>query len=407
MENVEVNGQVIQRQSGILVRQGDSAKGATVEYDDWYAKEKNSYLSNLKSDREREIANSVLDNIRFQSREHVLNHETHQGIEAYTADLHKNITTKLDSNEFDNAKGALASSKNRISPDAYIALEKTIQGKEFDNLRGLTWQNVSNYKLADGSPDYAKQSALVDKMDLPIEKKDSIKDYIKAKGNEMAMIKREQDKATDYSFMEELYKGKKQGAGLDQSLTLVSKYGDGAWDKAQKEDIVKKLYSPENIKTDPVTYVAIWRGIKNNQVTANDVYSAYKQGKISGSDFMELSKLTNKGEGNLKAAYDRIEISAKELYKNETDRAKYLYTVKQIQTENPSISGDELIKKADDLGKKVVTSPGWLWDTKETLYKVELAKSDAKNKAWGTLESDFGRDVVNAIGRIKSDKKFL
>jgi hypothetical protein len=328
------------------------------------------------------------------------------GVQAVTSEMIKNSVNAILEKSPQQARTILEATKKFIAPTEAAKLDETIKGKEIWDEQNGVWGQVKNYRLPDGTSDLGKMNTFVDQMSIPTERKEKFKSYIQAQAGEQNQIKKARDNAVDYSFMNTIYDGKKKGVTLSQALPQAQKFGQGAWDVGQKEEIIKKLYAQAEGKTDPVTYMALWTAVRNGQAGAPEMYQAYTKGRVTGSDFMELSKLAYKGEGNLKQTWDRIEIDAKEIYKEPVDRAKYLYTVKELEKENPGISGEELYKKAIDLREKDPSTKWFfgLFGGKEN-YQVELAKRDAKNAAWGTLENDFGRDTVQAIGQASQRSK--
>jgi hypothetical protein len=452
---------------GFMLRQLDQTKDSTPEFDQFYHQDlKQKYLDTVTSDAQKTMLQREMDTRFTATRDQIIKHEVTQTNEAFNKSAATFVKTSVDLSAgitdpsilkaaiaHTQEYQALALQRNGLTPDEIaqsskevagemakaavlavieqnpkaarsllentktvmsehqaVDLEKTVKGKEFADKQVAVFNTVSGFKLEDGTPDFAKmESTILSMKDTPTAEKEKLWDYSKARAGEMSQQKKQQDTAKDYDFMNQIYAGKAKGTmSRDQAIQYANKVGDGAWDVGQKEAIVTKLYTTD-IKTDPVTYMAMWEGVRNGQLQAKDLYQVFTKGRISGSDFMELSKLAFKGEGNLKSTMDMIEIQAKEKYADPIDRARFIYSVEEAKRTNPGITSDELYKKAQTLMDKDPNT-GWLgFIGVKKNYQTEFSKSGEDLLAMGQVKQDLGSDVVKSIERttLKGQSKFM
>lgn len=312
-----------------------------------------------------------------------------------------NIYSRLEKDP-DSAKKTLMAFKDHLSPDFYQKADKEIEGKRFDSMRSNLYTNTfAGMKLSDGEPDIARMEKAIEVSKFDPKQKEELRSYVKSRALEDNQSFHRQEKDTLNRFENEIISGKNQGSTLTDALKVASRYGRDAKDVAEKQDIAKKLYTDPAAKSDPDAVIGIYEKTLNGTISRSEIQQAYQDGKLNASDYMSASKhYLNEKTGETKKedslTWQRVKILGDEKFGNDKEKkAEFYYVVKSLgQGKSP----EEMLKIANDQLKDVVTSPGWLWDSKEPRYSVEKNKMDANNAVWGSLHEDVGKDTVNAIG---------
>jgi hypothetical protein len=278
-------------------------------------------------------------------------------------------------------------------------IERAVEGAMTTEQAVATWQEVRGFRLADGNPDQDRiEKYVMARKDLSTEKKEKIWDYVRSKATEEATQKRANDAAIDHDFKNNLITGKKKGMVLDDALRLADQYGGDEVTKLDRQEIAKKLYTSE-IKTDPFAYNGLWRGIQEGRFGEAEINRAFKEGKISGSDYMELTKssfsrINKYDEQDRKFVLDQVTEMSKELPKKERDDFTYL-VLRNSHGKTPQ----EILKYAKDMKDLTPDSKGAWFRLDEHNYSTRVKQTEAQDLVWGKMDEDLGRGIALEIGR--------
>jgi hypothetical protein len=446
------------RPKGILLREKAWAKDATPEFDQGFTEARERYLGAAKTDRQRDMLSKLLDNHYESLRDNVIRHEASQDREAFkdsydaaintriqSAAMHRDSATLLrdmdeaaavqsvghkrlglqgEAAEFDRkqlhakmlktafdanlerdwkaADALVEASKDRIPENAYAELKKTIEGKQIHEQVKSTWGQVGSYRMADGTSDLPRMMKTIDGMQVPDDRKEKLKNEIKAKALEEDQFRKRAEGAQTHGFTNEVLLARKKGVRLEQVLEqAVPKYGGDPVRRNELSEIAKKLYTTD-IKTDPQAYYQVWESIKSGDPNGQTlVKQAFAENKISGSDMVELLKLTH-SEAHREDEYmkgqviDSVKDLARQSYGNSKSGKQkqngFLYTV---LVRSRGKSPEETQKIAADLLKSDDSS-GWFW--KDDQWVAEKKGIEANNAAMGLLHQDLGENVTSALG---------
>ena len=313
--------------------------------------------------------------------------------------VNNNIMAKLETDP-DGALKTLELNKDNLSGEFYTKAKGIVEGKRFDNLRRDMWdQTFSKFKMADGNIDLGRAKKVIDSTNgFTNEQKDKLFDYAQAKAGEFRQIKLQGEAADLDGFYNAVASAKKQNASIDDALRVVGKFGGDAKEKMDREDYIKKLYSSPS-KTNPEIYLSAWEKVQDGSITKDEIRDIWKNGAINNGDFESLSKeLYQKqltGEGN--KGFQRIKLLADEEFPkgaDKTKKAEFLYLVRE---ETKNMKPEEAFVYAKDKLNKVVTDKGYIWDTKDYKFKLDLKAKDAQSEMVGMIYNDLGRDNTNTI----------
>jgi hypothetical protein len=452
-QDVDENGRPV----GFLNRQKNHATGLTPEFDQTFRELKQKYVGSLANDTQKQLFSKMIDNHYEGLRGTVIRHEAEQGRELFketvssavkqriseaatisdpslllkaiddaqglqtgglkrmgsqddvvgahnqvlAGELVKSSFGPLLSQDYRKAEAVLNAARSRVPADVAAEMDKALEGRKLEDERVSTWKQVAGHRLADGTPDTNRmQNSIFAREDLTTEKKEKLWDYVKVRAAEENQQRKQQEVATDHSFKNEVFAAKKGGANLDAALKLVSKYGGDEVAQQERTEIVKALYTTKTI-TDPVTYNKLWEGVQEGKMGKTELNVAFAQGKISSSDFMELTKtgynaLHKEDEFYKKEIIDRVKDLAQTEYgSNEKKRNGFLYSV---LISSRGKTPEETWKIAQDLTKND-PSTGAFSFTQDAQWETNVKRSDAQNLVWGKLHQDIGQDQVKAIGQ--------
>lgn len=436
-KDADANGRPI----GILNRKGDQAREAGIEFDQVVQTDmRPRFMDTLTSDGAKESFAKMIDHDHLVTREALMRHEVTQlreaeveslgafrkqnilGAAAFTDarelseamkfnDTHVERSVRLgmdrsaaemaaaaDRDEMaKNAIGGLIERdpmraqklfngiKGNITEEAKAKLQNAIDGKVFTDQAQTIWSRVSSStpRLADGSLDErAIATSAVEagrKAGLPADKLEKLDSYVRAKAGEaMADDKREKS-ANDNEYLNQIVDLRKKKGSLDDAFKVANSFGASSWDEKQKRDIAEKLWKEEekNVKTDPVFYVAIMRGVeeKSKDVTPKTLYDFYQKGKLSGADFIHFNKelMANvKGDKQndpFTIMRKRLEIEAEGKYSKANLRDQYLFEVDQLKRQRPDMTPSEFY----EMGKQFMDkdpNTGWLGMFKKDMFRT-------------------------------------
>jgi hypothetical protein len=451
----------------LMNRAGGQAKGATMAFDGAYRQVKEDALGRVQEPLQKATLNRLLDTHYETMRGTVIRHEAEQGRLAYQSSVESYLKqgvaqagaiTDPDSmgkaidqahfvqaegmkrmgadpaaievsqaelahqmvkasfgplltQDYRKAKQLLDGVRGKLAPTDAARFDQELDGKQLDDTRQAVWNHVESFELSNGDPDEAKMQAHVMALDLPTDKKEKIWDYVKARAGEQMQQQKLEDAAQDNSFLNQVYQVKKQGGTLTDALKLVPQYGGDNSTQAERQAAATKIFTTRT-QTDPQTYVDLWEGVKSGSLGKAEIYKAYAQEKLSGSDFRQLietkfNTLHKDDEFMQKEMMERVKELADATYptSRKQDKAQFLYTV---LTESRGKTPQETWKAANDL-LKGDPNTGFHGFFESPQWKTDAKTSDAQNLMWGQLHSDIGSKAVSAIGQgamFKGAKNF-
>lgn len=313
--------------------------------------------------------------------------------------IKSNIMAKLEQDP-NGALITLEKNKDQLSGEFYGKAKQMVEGKRFDDLRLNLWNNqFSKMKMGDGNVDLARVEKAINASQFTNEQKTKLYDFAQAKSGELRQQKTQAEAARNDSFHNAFAVAMKQGQNLEQTLKLSTKFGGDAFEIMKREEFIKEAFKKPR-ETNTEIYLSTWEKVQSGDMTREDLHKVWKDGFINNNDYESLSKdlyhkqTTGEGDKN----FERIKLLAQDEIGDKKEQAKFLYEIKQA-TKN--MRPEERLAYAKDSLKEVVTKKGWIFDTKEAKYKVDLQKRDANSEAWGMLYNDSGKEAVDAILKTK------
>ncbi len=336
------------------------------------------------------------------------------------------VGRKLDNGDYKGAQSFFDTNKESFAAHDVGHVEKSLEDGKVLTLGKEAYASMGGFKLSNGAPDLARmESSIESNPNYGDREREKILTFVKAKAGDDWRNKLAQDNARDETFKNSAINAKKNGQPLEQSLLLAGKYSDGSYNQAVKEDFVRALYAPPDIKDDPAARNALADAIDAGTGTSEQIDLAYKQGKITaGTNIALHSQWHNvviEGKSpEMQRANEQIKMMAKARFGSDHDAIDAY--VSEVKSSSFLKSPKERIKIADDLLKEDKSTasrfPTWLpeWTSSVSLgvvgpgkevpffggdpqYKTNEARTHANDLALGNFHQDLGVDAVNAIGR--------
>jgi hypothetical protein len=449
--------------AGLLNRELGDASGATVEFDGRFGKLEEKYLNNAKNQQQRDLLTPMLSNAYKSARASVINHEAGQlnaadrksledfktqreaDASAYTsaeqineaisqataiygpglrrhgidpavgnANISYNIVNNAVSTMLERdtaqARAMFEKTKGSLTAKDRESVELKIQGKELLDEQQAAWEQLSVFRLSDGSADLGTMKSKIDgavaNKQINQDKANKIWSYVRSRAQEQGAIKLDRDNAQDTSFMNAISTAKANGESMNQAMRFVGVFGRQANDKRLKSEIIKTIWTKEKIVRDDALYMTMWRDIDAGALntTQDQINKAfYIDKKLPVSDWESLSKkLYSEKSGNDKLPQDKkdaikkLGILADQKLEDKVQRDQFIY----LQTQKAdTLTADQLWKEGND---QLETDPETKWffhkfgGVKGFEKEWERADIDSTNKA--VLENALGARNVTAIG---------
>lgn len=331
------------------------------------------------------------------------------------AALHAGVIQRMtDSDDPERAAEYFEANKDALGKYAHTAKDLVERSAAIE--RGnAAWERVGAFRLADGTPDEGKmQEAILGDDSMTPQEREKAWDFVKAKAGEARAQKSREDSARDRSFLNSAISARKQNQPLESALKLAARFSIDPYDRALKEDAIKKMYSPEQVVTNPQKKIALWEGIQDGTVGRADIDAAAARGELSPSDHISLRQdyynVVSEGKSpEMRRAHERVKLLAQDSFGKDPEAiASFL---SEVQSEARGKTPDEFFKIATD---KLKTDPAtqhsffslFSWGGQEQ-YKSDLEKRNAESLAFGKADQDLGAETMKAISNsaLRSGKK--
>jgi hypothetical protein len=333
------------------------------------------------------------------------------------------IQRMLANDDVEKAKAYYDANKGNLGAGEVTAVEKAIEDGSATQ-RGLAaWNDVRGLRLSNGEPDEAKmQAKIMEDPSLTTKEKEKAWEFVKAKAGEDIRNKSRQEAANDRTFMNSAIKARASGEPMEQALKIAGQYSADAYDKALKEDAVRKIYAPAEIKSDPATKVALLDGIDEGTVTRDQIDLAYQKKLISPSDWVSSRERYHNvvQEGKSPAqqrANEQVQILAKSRFGSDSNGIASF--VSDVKSASFGKSPEEMVKIAQDKLKQDegTVSRFWNWipvvggeaipGSGTPQYQTDQQKRTSESLVKGKLHQDLGVETVKAIelSNIRSGSK--
>lgn len=333
---------------GLMHRNLNQARGATVSLQDAYAKLREEFSERVPQPRQKSALAARMDAHFIQARDLIVRHEAQQRHEAFKSDLETNLKQRVSdaaalgdpatlaaaiaqaqkvqsegltrigrgeaeirlSGELlaaEMTKTSIAAVLERDPQRAKVILEavapvigksaaasigQAVDGKLFAEKAAAVWTEIAadnSVRLPDGSVDLAKaQAAVLARTDEPQDRKERIWDYVKARAGEELIARNRADEANDRAFYDAAIKAKGEGVPLAKALELAGGFNArDAYDVAQRAEVVKKLYAPAT-QTDPETFIGLWERVQSGGGSKQEIDHAFNAGALNPADWRSL-----------------------------------------------------------------------------------------------------------------------
>lgn len=323
------------------------------------------------------------------------------------------VTRMLDNGDYDAAQNFYDQNKDNFDAKDVLTVEKQLEDGKVKAKGIATWSDVQNMKLADGNPDEARmEKAVMTDPDTTDSEKEQILRFVKTKAGDERARKAEEDKAHDRAFMDAAINMRKSGVSLEAAMPLARKFGTDPYDQASKEQAIREIYAPTDVKTDPGTKVALLDGIDDGSVDIAQIDQAYKNHQLSPADWIAAREKyrTNVTDGKnpqQQRANEQVKILAKGQFGSDTDGMNGFLS--EVKSDAMGKSPDEMIKIANDKLKQDSASVSRFWNwipliggdaipfTGQPQYKTDIQKRTNDSLMKGQLQQDLGVETVKAI----------
>ncbi len=266
-ETIKVNGQDVTRKEGILNRVGNNTDGSTVEFRDWYIKNREEYLKQSPNLDTRTKLAKRLDDMYLTSNESVIKNEVKQKqaalVGSYTSSIKQQVEDAYALSDprslnmaIDNALQTQADLNRAIGADENTS--KLAMNKTTDDL-------VENSVLGKlkGTGNSAESISLLDsvKYKLSPERYDDLKDTIIKTDLQNKKQAEQVIKFNEAKTLEEIDTRIVDG---DMDITKLNEYRGKISDK---DFLQKKEYILSGKMIDPVTKVDIYNKLQDEFVS--------------------------------------------------------------------------------------------------------------------------------------------
>lgn len=307
------------------------------------------------------------------------------------------VSTMLE-NEPLRAQAMFEAIKESLPKGHVKEIERIIKGKTFADDRIAVWDSLSGaYRRADGS--YDREALRAKVMDLPgfnTVEKEKLVSYTEARADDSESAYRKGNAANDKAFLNEVITKHESGASLDDLLKMAAKYGRDPADIRQKENAVRRML--DTTKTDPETYLNTYEGIRNGEITAEQLELI----KLSGPDYLQFKKMLihdiEKPESSIKhrSVWKIIKDMAARKYSNVRSRNEYLTELMRGFRAAGGGTPEQLLAKAYDDLEKVKTSWTQIFGG-QPKWKISAEKHQEAALLKGRLETSLGSDLTDEI----------
>lgn len=275
---------------------------------------------------------------------------------------------------------------------------KTVEQAQLITRGMAAWNQVKGLTLSDGTPDEARQEAVIMASDMPNKMKLQVWEYVKARANEAAVQKSKADAARQNAMLNAAYQGFGKGVPLTDALKLPMKYGQTDYEKAVMSDAIKKIYSP-HAPSDPEKYMGLWRRIEDGTASQRDLDEAKARNEINVTDWMGLSKTLYKSQTDGSDPQEKIvglNIKAllEEKHYQPAKRDLFMYA---LNSQTIGKSADEKWLKATELMKSAPSK--WIFFGGGPQYKGDVEKLRKESAERGELFRSLGEEETRAIGK--------
>lgn len=350
----------------------------------------------------------------------ILDQKTHDSLSLTNSAI---VNKFLDSGDYHGAQSYYDANKQEFSVKDMGHVEESLKGGKTLMAGRDAWTKYGGLKLADGNPDEAKmEKAVMADPELPDLEKEKVLSFVKAKAGEARSQKSQKDAATDRAFMDQAIKSRKGGVPLEQALPLARKMSIDPYDQSLKEEALRKIYAPAEVKTDQEVNQALLDGIDEGTVSRDQIDKAYHDNKLSPSDWHSARERYHNtvSEGKspaMQQANEQLKLLAKSRFGSDTTaQAAFL---SEVRSAAMGKSPEETVKIANDKLKEDQKSASRFWNwipmvggtqipgTAQPQYETDLEKRTQNSLAVGQLHQDLGVETVKAIqlGAVRSGSK--
>lgn len=317
-----------------------------------------------------------------------------------SASVLKKIETSAD-----EARSYLETMKDQMNEASYAKLDSAIKGKEFENTKANLWdREFSHFKLSDGNHDLEKAQKVIEKMDgYTEEQKSDLFNHMKAKAGSEKAMRGQKRESIDREFTNNAFTGKEQGKGFEELMKMAHDYSEDPTDRVAKENVIRKMFEGNKVKTDPVEYQKLWEGIQLGTYKVEDVDRAMIGNRIDSSDWKSLRQMvfkSDRGASGKNPASDEIKLLADSSFGNsdsqKAKKAEFMYTIER-KVRDEGLTKEQAIIEANN----AIKSKGWFSSKYE--YEKDFAKYSNSDLMTGELQNSIGADMYKFIGSTQKN----
>lgn len=321
------------------------------------------------------------------------------------------IESKLDARNVGAARTYFDAHSKDMTEAARMHADKVIQAREQYEQGNDYYQDVQNFRLADGSPDIEKARAYVfqnSKQDT--EGTESISRYVEGRLNEAYRMKKEQESATTRDLQNRVITGQKKGATLSDALTLAPPVSKDPLDRQTKEEWIRQQYAVDDkVPKNPPLYMDFWRAIHGDKLPDAAIETKINQAVVGrqlpandGQHLAEqLFERQIKGENAQSTlVWKQIDAFVDEKFSgNKLEQEKNKTFLRHL--EQSGQSPEQVLDSAKKLYEKTTPGSGWfgsdVFGDSQLKTGGEAFRQTTENV--GQLHDYLGTDTVKAIQR--------
>lgn len=311
------------------------------------------------------------------------------------------------------AKEYFEANKDQMTAHDLLKSENALESGEIiskstDIFNGVQTQKGLRYSDGSVNGEAVRKFTMAQTEGMSDQKQLKVLAQVKAQVAEYNRDRYHQLSANERSFADEVISARQNNMPLNQALTIAQKWGYDAYDMAQKSAFIQSTYAPP-AATKAIAHEDLKEGIQAGTVELSDIDRAYNHGDLNAEDWANLrqTKIKTAADGTdpqMKYTDGLIkQMANKAIPKDPEAQAQFQYILNQ---KSQGKTADEKLAIAQDELKKVVVSPGWLWNTTDNKFKADAQAAQGANTATGQMYQDIGFKQAQAISQGLGGNQF-
>jgi len=229
--------------------------------------------------------------------------------------VQKPIEAQLANGSWKAANAILDATKDRLPPQFVQRMQSAISGRALDDTQQSVWETLNeapSLRMQDGrtfdlqkagnlilDPGQMKLTNPATGQPLNEQERRQVYTFVKGMAGQQAHAMQQAQNVGNAKYLNDIVNMRAQGGGLQDALKLAANpvYAlDGAG-VLKAQESAYKLFSAQNVKSDPGTLLELHDGLNDGSITnVAPIQDAFTKGLISKSDYVSMTNLIQKGE---------------------------------------------------------------------------------------------------------------